>query len=144
MTLQNRKTMFILKNCFGTIFSPMLTPPIITGTKLIKVLQQDPVWGETKCQMPNSHCTSWVPLQWQATNSWAGLLPSLGVNGYHRVILFPGNPFYLEQVAARCLFAPLILSTLAPTICLLARREGQLAQRMCCEFTVIHLLFEQF
>lgn len=54
--------------------------------------------------MPNPHCTSWVPLQWQATNSWAGLLPSSGVNGYHRVILLPGSPFYLEQVAAQCPF----------------------------------------
>lgn len=97
------------------------------------------------CQMPNPYCISWVPLQWQATNSWAGPLPSAGVNGYHRVILLPGNPFYLGQMAAQCLFSPLILGTLAPTVCLLAGRGGgQLAQRMCCEFTVIRLLFEQF
>lgn len=69
-------------------------------------------WGapEGSCvrwdQMPNPHCTSWVPLQWQATNSWVSLLPSSGVNGYHRVILLPGNPFYLGQVAAQCFFFP--------------------------------------
>lgn len=60
-------------------------------------------WDQV-CQMPDSHCTSWVSLQWQATKSWAGLLPTSGVNGYHRVILLPGNPFYLEQVAGQCLF----------------------------------------
>lgn len=49
MTLRNRKTMLILKNHFGPILSPTLTPPILTGTKLIEVLQQDPVWDETKC-----------------------------------------------------------------------------------------------
>lgn len=54
MTLQIRKIMLILKNRFGPIFSPTLTPPILTGTKLVQVLQQDPVWDETKdakCQI---------------------------------------------------------------------------------------------
>lgn len=45
--------------------------------------------------MPNPHRSSWVPLQWQATNFWAGLLPSLGTSGYYGVISLPQNLIYI-------------------------------------------------
>lgn len=98
-------------------------------------------------QMPSPHRTSWVPLQWQTINFWAGLLPSWGANCYYGMIPLPRNLFphslrALRQVAAQCFFS-LVMGALAPTVCPPAGRGGGgLAHRMCCDLAVILLLLE--
>lgn len=142
MTLWNRKKMLVLENCFGPIFSPRLTP-LYSQAPSSPRCSSTILW-EVRPSVPNAKSSLHLLVSSSVILeqvSWH-LLPS-GVNGY-RVILLSGNSFYLEQVTAQCLSPP-TLGTLAPTVCLLARRgEAQPAGRMCCEFTVILLLLEQF
>lgn len=83
-------------------------------------------------------------------NFWAGLLPSLGASGYYSVIPLPQNHNYVLPESPRtdgCSvhFFPLILGTLAPTVCLPAGRgRGRLAHGTCCDLAVILLLMEHF
>lgn len=105
MTLWNRKKMLVLKNCFGPIFSPRLTPPYSQAPSSPRC--SSTILCEMRPSVPNAKSS--LPLLASSSVileqvSWH-LLPS-GVNGYHRVILLPGNSFYLEQVAAQCLFPP--------------------------------------